>query len=261
MMDEYLTALGGRKPVSESGPLLPPILRDFVDQPGAYTRQSDAYSKLICTAFHLDFLRASEAFARRSEKWALHFAVNDQVWDGDTAAEWWGTSWDYVAGKPGVGGLRANRLTPSQRMHREGIKVGFDPAFEGLSPHLDRSEDAVHSPHVVVEAKALMARIQGSVPNRRKELALFHRWVHEMSDSALAVAIVVINVSEPDAAFAVRDLAKLHVRDSVGEIGLDALLIVPTRRRGDDRELELPRSTQYDVGLAHLARLYVERHA
>lgn len=221
---------------------LPAALEGFF-QNGGYRRESDEYSKLVCTCLNLDLIRTSALYGARVRRARVVFGVNREVTDFSDGGEWDGVNWDLVAGPPGTDRKSRTQETIGSRLERHNLSIRSDET------HL--YEGAVKEAQFVVEAKILVERLHGSAPNRFKELALFHRWIHERNPATLAVGLVILKASDPDAPKVVERLLKLRIRANPSDVGLDALVLVPF-----DGVLQLPERVRYETALARLARLY-----
>jgi hypothetical protein len=235
----------------DSDHLLPQWVDHFFTH-RTYKSQSDEYSKVAATGFQADLLHACPLYRTRTEEGKLCHEVNGCISEFPAREEWDGHRWDFVAGTAATRSWKPSedRSTPRERLRKHYIDLPDRPE---LKRFYDRLEGAVHRAHIAVEIKASVKKANPTV--RMSEFAISNRWAHEFDPKILAVAILFLEVSDPaQAQVTANTLLKLKRREAYGDVGLDALLLIPFGPRYD--ELKLPEDVQYGPALASLARRY-----
>jgi hypothetical protein len=168
-----------------------PSIDDKFGNRWQYHSRSDKHSKIACWGVTYDLLKASATLRQHVTEGKVVFGINHQMRDFATGRQ---KDLDLVISRP------AAPVTPGGRRFTDLIEkwdvvLSKDQAA-GLTSMPDPIEGAVGAVLVALEAKACMTAHVKSLPRLYDELNSSHLTVHGASESALAIGLVMVNLSQ-----------------------------------------------------------------
>jgi hypothetical protein len=198
----------------------------------SYHSRSDHHSKVACWGIVFDLLRASALFRKHVTEGRVGFGINHEMRDFQHDRK---KDLDLVICLPASG--REQGRTLSGLVDHYGIDL-ISAEKKDLAGLPALREMPVGNVLVALEAKACMTAHQRALPRLYDELNSTHQTVHGAHDSAIAAALVMINIAEK---FLSTDLNKknraadpawsTHAQPKSVEITIDKVKQLPRRAK------------------------------
>jgi hypothetical protein len=203
-----------------------------------YHPRSDLHSKVACWVALTDLLSASSLLRRHAVEGRVVIGVNYEIRDFETNRR---KNLDLVIGRPAAGAsVGSQSLSDLQEAFQVALSKDQKRAVQSLPVLRVGSVQAVL---VALEAKAVMTAHSKALPRLYDELTSSHVVVHGNSSRALAVGLVIVNVSSTfvspgkrdpicrhrqpgDARVVIEKLRELRRRTTPDGVGFDGLGVI-----------------------------------
>jgi hypothetical protein len=260
-----------------------PTIDDKFGNTWQYHSRSDRHSKIACWGIAFDLLIHSATLRRHASDEKIVFGLNHEMRDFATGRE---KRLDLVIARPSS---TERGVTFASLADQYGLALTPDEKADLASLPTLR-EGAVGAVLIALEAKACMTEHTKALPRLYDELNSSHLTVHGASESALAIAFVMVNASAeflssdrnrfdlaanaPAVSRHEQPVSTIKVRTKIGEIprrtrtgqhGFDGIGVVVVSARNDGSPVELLERSpaplagdlfHYDAMIARMANEY-----
>lgn len=209
-----------------------------------YHSRGDRHSKAACWGIVFDLLLHSKILARHAAEGKIGFGINHEMRDFENDRK---KNLDLVLCTPASGRVARNARTLRSYAKEKGIVLSEEEQ-RLLDDLPELLETPVGSVEIALEAKAVMTAHVKALPRLYDELNSSQLTIHGASDLAIAVGLVVVNVSESfvntqgttnlhsqpsDTVRVVEKVKQLPRRTSTNRHGFDAFGIVAIDMKND----------------------------
>lgn len=157
-----------------------------------YHSRGDRHSKAACWGIVFDLLLHSKILARHAAEGKIGFGINHEMRDFENDRK---KNLDLVLCTPASGRVARNARTLRSYAKEKGIVLSEEEQ-RLLDDLPELLETPVGSVEIALEAKAVMTAHVKALPRLYDELNSSQLTIHGASDLAIAVGLVVVNVSE-----------------------------------------------------------------